>query len=1837
MYKFQVSAWRKLVFLLLLSACAVTGRAQIYPVQLSTLVSPPYSIYLPDYASPGGEKLRLVLLQRDLTVQGYRVRFDMKVQVNGVTIMQTSRSAMPPPITLQPGIPTVLGGSDLSWYVQPQNLEFGGGYSSSTYEQSRSLPEGPISITFTAYDYIRSDLQVSAAAGSFFYATRDNPPLLNYPACGMQVTPINPQFLNFNWLPQNTSSPNSALQTNYIFSLWAVLPAGYNFQDIVQSTKPLYSVTTQMPTLVYGPGQPALVPGQSYAWRVQAVDMTGRDIFRNNGYSETCNFIYGGDGTQGIVSYPGIQVNAASAGPAQGKVWWTGAGGAPGSGLATSGSGLAASGYDQYRLYYRKVQGNYDWFSVDVNDSMYRIFDLEPSTTYECRLQGHKNGSYGPYTDVINFTTDAPKTIGCTDNTSMLNPYSGRPLAAATPAMNITYGPWDVQLLTVQPLGSPGRFKGTCKVTVPFMGSMTFNAKFDNLAIDDSRNVTAGNIVFLSQGLQSWIDSSIQNQMGGGLYGKVASGTDTTNVTVRVSLANLDHLDVVDSSNGDIKTVTLPDNSTVTVPDGMQELTIKDASGSTYSLDNQGNLTQLSLSDPSLQNFFSNPENVAALNTLAGGVGTVTFKDIPDAKFAFDGWKPFYGQASTILTGQYEKLTGPNGDYYVPQKAIGAGESDLVGLDIDLPDNMDEDSLIFVTGTGTRLIWDPNDYTLNLLGGPAADAQEIYALYPKPGGGYYSLAKLLVSAYEHKDFTAVLVPVVTGDGAVPHIDIQKYSDSLNSIYNKVNIAWTVIPDSAYRNTGWDANGDGKLTMTGSSFLSNTLNGEPAGLVRSYSQQRPVDNSKKYIFVFNTSGGSSGDPGATAGDMPRGTQYGFIFLDQSGDAGQTAVTIAHELGHGQFNLEHTFSGDVALGGQGATKAFPNLMDYQVGSYVHLYKYQWNQVHQPGQVMGIFESDTAGQSQTVGALPASFLNNDKAGYTFVTFAGQYIRLPKSASKFTFGFGISGFNGTIDDVTGVLQSFYLNGEQYNADLSNGVKYIGISSKTVYSDPFTGPAEGTVIMAMPCNTSLVAYKLSAVGLTGYDPNNPARIINEDNFPVVPFSSANGIVSDASGQPVYFTMPPTNSCEYCYTDTVQETVSPYCLKPSMLYVSKIAAIRNAYPVAFGAFTSNDKDWAAPTSATGENGTYDPNTGEINEIQLQWYQELQSDKQMASLMNDPTTQPRYFSRMLKDLRTFVANTVSDNTNFYDTVTVNCNTTVLMQRLTATSDGDCQKITARTRIILIKILTAGTMEEDIEDAILRVMTNTPSSQQNDLLKGLNDGTLLEKLQDGMNDALGAPNYTSYTHLIGKYLSSRAQPSAATLSQSGQVLNYLNKPDGTYILYNPVLTDTSVQIQYASNVPTYTDAQGRTYLGGILNADDPNYNGSITLGAYDYLILYLSDDVVINGTTIYKKSDYPVGVEMTALQFYWLIRMREYSADMQFSLFSANIPLLMVGMGEAGAASSAFRTILAIGDLQMSLQGLFANTGTYKEVYQKYPSVRPYLDTWTKINRYYGVARIVQGGGNLLVNQLGILKSEAKVIAADPTVPENVKKQLDIQVAENENVPEQQEENSTTTAAGQASTPLLDLQQVENLQPLNAGNPAKTYYSISEFNQSSVQIPVPASGNIRNTLVDMMQNGDNGAGGVLSGSKTEAIMDELMRENNFQSLSAKYHGENGIDGLYIRLGEDLQSAEIVYFSEAKQFAQDKLTTAAANGSMFGPAKSVKLSKSNPATGLPQQMTDDWLEYVGGKIASDASLTAEQQAIGRALQNLIRNRPPGTAITKMIIAVDKSTGTIYLGKIN
>jgi hypothetical protein len=90
-------------------------------------------------------------------------------------------------------------------------------------------------------------------------------------------------------------------------------------------------------------------------------------------------------------------------------------------------------------------------------------------------------------------------------------------------------------------------------------------------------------------------------------------------------------------------------------------------------------------------------------------------------------------------------------------------------------------------------------------------------------------------------------------------------------------------------------------------------------------------------------------------VPRSKQCGFIFLTgQEKDAAQLVRTMAHELGNGAFTLEHTFADYTALA-QGSTD---NLMDYGTGTT--LWKYQWDRIHSPRIVLGVFESDEAGAS-------------------------------------------------------------------------------------------------------------------------------------------------------------------------------------------------------------------------------------------------------------------------------------------------------------------------------------------------------------------------------------------------------------------------------------------------------------------------------------------------------------------------------------------------------------------------------------------------------------------------------------------------------------------------------------------------------------------------------------------------------------------------------------------------------------------------------------------------------------------------------------------------------------
>jgi hypothetical protein len=110
--------------------------------------------------------------------------------------------------------------------------------------------------------------------------------------------------------------------------------------------------------------------------------------------------------------------------------------------------------------------------------------------------------------------------------------------------------------------------------------------------------------------------------------------------------------------------------------------------------------------------------------------------------------------------------------------------------------------------------------------------------------------------------------------------------------------------------------------------------------RAYHDALGTDADHFYIFLLE------GSNSTLKGFMPFKRGFGYIFTDV---AGNNNTAIAHELGHGAFNLKHTFSQFPSVTKNTTT----NLMDYNGGT--QLKKYQWDYIHDPERMIGWLQDD------------------------------------------------------------------------------------------------------------------------------------------------------------------------------------------------------------------------------------------------------------------------------------------------------------------------------------------------------------------------------------------------------------------------------------------------------------------------------------------------------------------------------------------------------------------------------------------------------------------------------------------------------------------------------------------------------------------------------------------------------------------------------------------------------------------------------------------------------------------------------------------------------------------
>ncbi|CAN0341699.1 unnamed protein product, partial [Chrysoparadoxa australica] len=138
---------------------------------------------------------------------------------------------------------------------------------------------------------------------------------------------------------------------------------------------------TTLTALNYSVIEPTLIPGKSYAFRIRAYDTSGRDLFKNQGYSETYFFQYG----DACVAPNAI--NAKVLDPRRVRISWE-----------------AADGHTGFDISYR-LKGRTDWYEQGTSTSSRILTDLAGETTYEYQVTPLCGGITGSASPIFTFTT----------------------------------------------------------------------------------------------------------------------------------------------------------------------------------------------------------------------------------------------------------------------------------------------------------------------------------------------------------------------------------------------------------------------------------------------------------------------------------------------------------------------------------------------------------------------------------------------------------------------------------------------------------------------------------------------------------------------------------------------------------------------------------------------------------------------------------------------------------------------------------------------------------------------------------------------------------------------------------------------------------------------------------------------------------------------------------------------------------------------------------------------------------------------------------------------------------------------------------------------------------------------------------------------------------------------------------------------------------------------------------------------------------------------------------------------------------------------------------------
>ena len=924
--------------LLLLTLLSFTLQAQQYPVDIQVFITPPYPQSLRGYADSFEQKIQAHFLLKDLSTGGrpFALRFSLE-NFQGQTIAQTPDYITPYLVNLSPGVRRTLTNIDFKSLLRYENLY---GINEATY--NGLLPEGTYFIGLSLYD-VATGRPVSNKGRAMIQVRRYSPPVLTMPQKGEVLTKKNAfQNILFQWMPRDI-----APFMQYEFTLKEVWDLALVPEEAFMSGRLVYQTKTNAPALQYTNMMPILLENKRYVWQVRALtnnptNPNEQSYFRNNGNSETFYFDL-------VSNCEAPRMLTAMTESTSAQLRW-------------SAQAMMPNQEYPYKVMYRE-RGK-SWKSQKVSMPYAKVTGLKRGRTYiykvgvACGLNAANSTSvFGEdsyvYSTEQEFTTteqiDEKSQVQCgvkpeirIKNTEPLqdNLYP-----------NTTFTAGDFPVTVLNATGSNGIYSGEGYVKVPYLQDTKIKVVFNGIKLNTERQLIDGKLVTT----YDETERNVQFIQEG--IGEVFGDKGKKDQKMPFEIENENNIQV-DSITGrititgkvDLKTGIAPK---VTLPKG-RDYVITDSQGKVYQLDESGKVTAKGTREQGTQ--------------LAQQAGKGDSKNPPISNKHFKVEWLFNDELANDTTGE------------IPYKALVKGKTSSFELRIQPADTTQYD-FFFHTENGVKVEAESKGeglYKITRKGAFDFAQEEVWVVAKekkeKKGKKEELIGKCILVHLSPKEVNVALVPTRSGQ------NLQEAIAQVQQIYEKVGVALHITTEPPFDISDQLKNG---ILPTENEFgdLSTYSPEQNAVIAKFATNRKPKDNTY-YIFLVND---GTGDHGY----MRLGGQYGFVYS-------ANARTIAHELGHGIFKLEHPFKGKNA--DKGKTTA---LMDYNEGQ--DFFYRDWKQINDPKVKLYAFQKQSEGEYKawkfligtTVEQIPG-YENKEKS---FISPTSSVITLPAKARDFSF----------------------------------------------------------------------------------------------------------------------------------------------------------------------------------------------------------------------------------------------------------------------------------------------------------------------------------------------------------------------------------------------------------------------------------------------------------------------------------------------------------------------------------------------------------------------------------------------------------------------------------------------------------------------------------------------------------------------------------------------------------------------------------------------------------------------------------------------------------------------